>query len=84
MPTGSPGPIVVGLSGEHQRSNAALAVQLCAKFEAERLAVGAATAGARSRLDLLEQGTLPAQYGDGLSQTTWLGRSTVGVCMCHV
>ena len=38
-------PIVVGLGGEHQRSNAALAVQLCATFEAERLAVGAAAPG---------------------------------------
>eukprot|EP00983_Pelagomonas_calceolata_P094417 1157888-Pelagomonas_calceolata.AAC.12 len=79
-----PGPIPVGLGGEHQRTNAALAVQLCAKFEARRLASGNAAPGAGSRLELLQEGKLPAQYGQGLRDTSWLGRSTVRdpQCIC--
>ncbi|KAF5843259.1 folylpolyglutamate synthetase, partial [Dunaliella salina] len=76
QPEDGPGPIPVGLGGEHQRMNAALAVQLCSKFEERRLASGNAAPGAGSRLELLRQGKLPAQYGQGLRDTSWLGRST--------
>ncbi len=72
----------MGLGGEHQRSNAALAVRLLAAFEAERLAEGAAASGAEARLALMRRGVLPTQYAQGLGSTTWLGRSTVGGWVC--
>ena len=74
---GSGDPPVVSLGGDHQRLNGALAVELCAAFERDRLAAGKASQGAQQRVELLDRGWLPQQYARGLASTAWLGRSTV-------
>lgn len=59
----------LGLDGEHQRVNAALAVALCAAWEKKHQS--------NPRLALLEEGHLPDTYLHGLASTSWPGRSQV-------
>jgi folylpolyglutamate synthase len=70
--------IELGLQGEHQAQNAALAVQLAAMWESRhgqwtRVSEGAAT---RSRM-VLEDGILPDEYRKGLENVRWPGRGEI-------
>lgn len=79
----------LGLAGEHQRINAALAVALARTWEAGcEWATGLQSAGGREReaparaerLKQLGGGHLPEVYLQGLQSCRWAGRSQVGCC----
>lgn len=72
-------PLRMGLAGAHQATNAALAVQLAAAWEAGAGggAGVAGSAGAASRLAALQRGELPQEYAAGLASCRWPGRSHV-------
>lgn len=62
----------LSLSGEHQRVNASLAVQLAAAWEG-----AAGGPRARERAALVARGVLPEEYQAGLQAAAWPGRSQV-------
>ncbi|EIE20887.1 putative folylpolyglutamate synthetase [Coccomyxa subellipsoidea C-169] len=74
----------LGLAGQHQRSNAALAISLAAAWEAQRArqlgTSGAADAAAQAeaaerRAALVAGRQLPAEYREGLRACHWPGRA---------
>lgn len=72
----SGGPITVGLAGEHQEMNAALAVQLAAAWESDSQ-VAKAKPSAEARVAMVQQRLLPDEYVQGLAQCSWPGRSQI-------
>jgi folylpolyglutamate synthase len=68
----------LGLAGEHQKLNAALAVALAGAWEG-RSPVAAALQGerARARAAAVQAGQLPAEYAAGLQAASWPGRGQV-------
>jgi folylpolyglutamate synthase len=80
LPGGKPArDLQLGLSGEHQRINAALAVTLAAQWEAlspvaEAMQGKVAQERARS---VLEDGVIPGQYVTGLELAYWPGRGQI-------
>jgi folylpolyglutamate synthase len=72
-------PVTLGLAGEHQRVNAALAVALAGAFEARAAADGAGPdpAAAAARAAALARGELPTEYAAGLAACAWHGRAEV-------
>lgn len=66
------GTIALGLAGEHQRQNAALAVALAASWEAQQ----GREAGKR-RAAAVHSGVLPPEYIAGLQTTQWPGRGQI-------
>ena len=70
------GAVAVGLAGEHQRTNASLAIALAGAFDAwAASALGRPDAAARAAS--LGAGELPDAYAAGLSACTWHGRAEV-------
>ena len=68
--------MAVGLAGEHQRTNASLAIALAGAFDAwTASALGRPDAAARAAS--LSAGELPDAYAAGLSACTWHGRAEV-------
>jgi len=71
----------LGLAGQHQRSNAALAIRLAAAWEAQRARIGGATAevaeAADRRAQMVAAGQLPPEYREGLRACHWPGRAQV-------
>lgn len=69
--------VALGLAGEHQKLNAALAVALAATWEG--VAGGAAGGGpaAAERAAEVAAGRLPAVYAAGLSAASWPGRGQI-------
>lgn len=85
---GSAEPVPLGLRGEHQRANAALAVALASAWEKQWVAAQQQNSSsssvaperlkrAQERVRLLEKGVLPVEYLEGLAATVWPGRSQV-------
>ena len=68
----------VGLAGEHQKLNAALALELVAAWEA-RSSVAATRQGeaAARRVRELAAGVIPAEYARGLENVRWPGRGQI-------
>ena len=66
----------LGLAGEHQRQNAALAVALAAEWEA-RSGVKVAGEAARKRAESVAAGVLPPEYAAGLQLARWPGRGQI-------
>lgn len=68
----------LGLAGEHQRENAALAVALAAEWEALS-PVAAARQGQRAqqRAESVRSGVLPPEYVAGLKAAKWPGRGQI-------
>eukprot|EP00873_Tetraselmis_striata_P009562 jgi/Tetstr1/429826/TSEL_019693.t1 len=69
-------PVVLGLAGDHQRDNAAVAVQLAARWmrgASER----AELAHLKPLLASLERGELPPPLLQGLAAASWPGRAQV-------
>jgi len=64
----------VGLSGAHQRENAALAVRLAAEWEA---LAGKGGENAKQRAAAIKRGELPAEYIAGLEAVRWPGRGQI-------
>ena len=70
-----PSDVVLGLDGEHQRENAALAVGLCQRaFETLDGTDEAETKRLRGLARAVAAGELPAEVLDGLRSTRWPGR----------
>ena len=74
----------IGLAGEHQRENAALAVALAAAWEEATAAAGGGKGGggggggkALQRAAAVRRGELPAEYVAGLQAATWPGRGQI-------
>ncbi|KAK3287804.1 hypothetical protein CYMTET_4701, partial [Cymbomonas tetramitiformis] len=61
----------VGLAGDHQRENAALAVALCRTWA---LRTSPSSDRVTVREAQLDEGVLPAEYAAALVETTWPGR----------
>ncbi|KAI5083110.1 hypothetical protein GOP47_0002853 [Adiantum capillus-veneris] len=61
--------VKLGLNGDHQRVNAALAVALCAAWEKKLCA--------SKDLTMLQDGQLPDAYFQGLASTSWPGRGQI-------
>eukprot|EP00250_Pteridium_aquilinum_P019733 c24552_g1_i1 orf=310-2130(-) len=61
--------IKLGLDGEHQCVNAALAIALCATWEKKRCS--------SPHLAMLQEGRLPDAYLHGLATTSWPGRGQI-------
>ncbi|KAH7422187.1 hypothetical protein KP509_13G095200 [Ceratopteris richardii] len=59
----------LGLDGDHQRTNAALAVALCAEWEKNHFS--------KKYSSFLEEGHLPDAYLQGLATTRWPGRGQI-------
>jgi folylpolyglutamate synthase len=83
---GSSDTVPLGLRGEHQRANAALAVALASAWEKQWVAAQQQSSSsvtperlkrAEERVRLLEKGVLPVEYLEGLAATVWPGRSQV-------
>ncbi|KAG7671069.1 hypothetical protein Ndes2526B_g01154 [Nannochloris sp. 'desiccata'] len=64
----------VGLSGAHQRENAALAVRLAAEWE---VLSGKGGEKAKQRAAAVRRGELPAEYIAGLEAVRWPGRGQI-------
>ena len=64
----------VGLSGAHQRENAALAVRLAAEWEALS---GKGGEKAQQRAAAVQRGELPVEYIAGLESVQWPGRGQI-------
>lgn len=68
----------LGLAGDHQKLNAALAVALASTWEARSgVAAARGLAGAEQRAAAVAEGVLPAEYKEGLERAHWPGRSHV-------
>lgn len=72
----------LGLAGQHQRSNAALAISLAAAWEAQwaRKLHGSSAekaVAAERRAQLVAGRQLPAEYREGLRTCHWPGRAQV-------
>ena len=87
-PWGAP-VVVLGLAGQHQRINAALAVALASSWEARNMRSSSSSsmadrpegsAARRQRLEELSAGCLPPAYLQGLQACCWAGRSQVHCC----
>ncbi|MCO5601609.1 hypothetical protein L7F22_055732 [Adiantum nelumboides] len=61
--------VKLGLKGDHQRANAALAVALCAAWEKKL--------SSSKDLAMLQDGRLPDAYFQGLATTLWPGRGQI-------
>ena len=70
--------VALGLAGEHQKLNAALAVALAGAWEGTS-APAAALQGKRAaaRAAAVRSGSLPAEYAAGLKAATWPGRGQI-------
>lgn len=70
--------VTLGLAGEHQKLNAALAVALAGAWEG-RSAAAAALQGARAaeRAAAVAAGQLPPEYAAGLQAASWPGRGQI-------
>ncbi|KAL4858122.1 Folylpolyglutamate synthase [Chlorella vulgaris] len=70
--------VTLGLAGEHQKLNAALAVALAGAWEG-RSAAAAAVQGARAaeRASAVAAGQLPPEYAAGLQAASWPGRGQI-------
>ncbi len=66
--------VKVGLSGSHQRENAALAIRLAAEWEALS---GKGGEKAKQRAEAVRSGVLPAEYVAGLEAVRWPGRGQI-------
>jgi folylpolyglutamate synthase len=64
----------VGLSGVHQRENAALAIRLAAEWE---VLSGKGGAAAQRRAEAVRKGELPVEYVAGLEAVRWPGRGQI-------
>lgn len=72
----------LGLAGDHQKLNAALAVSLASTWEARSgVAAARGLAGAEERAAAVVGGVLPAEYKEGLEKAHWPGRSHVSLLM---
>ena len=70
--------IELGLQGEHQAQNAALAVQLAAIWESRHGQWTGVSEGAAQRSKMvLEDGVLPEEYREGLENVRWPGRGEI-------
>eukprot|EP00887_Chlorella_sp_A99_P007527 scaffold2.g7527.t1 len=68
----------LGLAGEHQKVNAALALALVAAWEASTPEAAARNGGAAARRAAqLAAGVIPAEYAAGLERVHWPGRSHI-------
>jgi folylpolyglutamate synthase len=73
--------IELGLAGEHQRQNAALAVCLAAEWEEafSKKAASRGGDGAKRRAESVRRGVLPPEYVEGLQTVRWPGRGQIVV-----
>lgn len=69
-------PLRLGLAGEHQKTNASLALSLAATWEARAPAAAArhGAAAAQRAARLLEEGVVDEEYAEGLEAAQWPGR----------
>ena len=83
---GTASEVLLGLAGEHQRVNAALAIALASTWEARSPRHDGAGKGSKgckgrqARLQLLAAQQLPQEYQQGLQNCRWAGRSQA--CSC--
>mmetsp|Transcript_12213 Transcript_12213/g.32427 ORF Transcript_12213/g.32427 Transcript_12213/m.32427 type:complete len:536 (-) Transcript_12213:46-1653(-) len=75
MPPSLPDDVVVGLAGQHQRVNAALAVALCLTWEARNKHAEDVKAGDEAPSYLNEP--ITPEYREGLQAARWPGRAQV-------
>ena len=66
--------VEIGLSGVHQRENAALAIVLASEWE---IRSGKRGAGAQERAEAIRRGELPPEYIAGLQAAHWPGRGQI-------
>lgn len=77
-PPADPEHLELGLAGEHQRQNAALAVMLAAEWEGRSQAAAALQGeAARRRAQSVQSGVLPREYVAGLQAAKWPGRGQI-------
>lgn len=67
----------LGLAGEHQKVNAALALALAGAWEASLAAAAVAGEAAARRAAAVAAGQLPPEYAEGLQAASWPGRGQI-------